>query len=200
MSNNPKRIIVVDDNTENLIAIKNALKADYDVYPTISVSTMFELMERILPDLILLDVEMPDINGYEAAKMLKNNDTFRKIPLIFLTSMNNPESEMEGLNLGAIDYIHKPLVAPLLLRRIKTHLDLIEQQKVILERNKEIEELLELKTKEVDLREAAELEARNASRAKGEFLSHMSHEIRSPLNAVIGMISMAAETDDISKN
>jgi len=197
MSDNLKKIIVVDDNAENLTAIKNALKVFYDVYPTNAVSHMFELMKRFQPDLILLDVDMPDINGYEAARMLKGSDNFKEIPIIFLTSMDDPESEMEGLNLGAIDYIHKPLVAPLLLRRIKTYLSVLEQQKVILERNKKIEELLKLKTKEVSLREAAEQEARDASRAKGEFLSHMSHEIRSPLNAVIGMISMAAETDDI---
>jgi len=200
MTNNPKKIIVVDDNAENLTAIKNALKASYDVYPTNTVSNMFELMKRFIPDLILLDVAMQDVNGYEAAKMLKSNDNFREIPVIFLTSMDDPENEMEGLNLGAIDYIHKPLVAPLLIRRIKTHLSLTDQQKEILERNKKIEELLELKTKEVSLREAAEQEARDASRAKGEFLSHMSHEIRSPLNAVIGMISMALETDDIQKS
>jgi signal transduction histidine kinase len=197
MTDNPKKIIVVDDNPENLTAIKSSLKGSYDVYPAIAVSTMFELMERFLPDLILLDVEMPDINGYEAARMLKNNEKFKEIPIIFLTSMNDTESEIKGLNLGAIDYIHKPFVTPLLLRRIKTHLSVMEQQKVILERNKEIEELLELKTREVQLREAAELEARNASHAKSEFLSNMSHEIRSPLNAVIGMIVIASETDDI---
>ncbi|WP_461252305.1 sensor histidine kinase, partial [Treponema sp. R8-4-B8] len=68
---------------------------------------------------------------------------------------------------------------------------------MLLERNKESEELLEIKTKEVGLREAAELEAQNASHAKGEFLSHMSHEIRSPLNAVIGMINIATDTNDV---
>jgi len=197
MNSDPKKIIVVDDNPENLNAIKSALRTVYDVYPTVAVSNMFELMEHFLPDLILLDVAMQDIDGYEAARMLKSNDKFKEIPIIFLTSMDDAESEMEGLNLGAVDYIHKPFVAPLLIRRIKTHLALKEQQQVILERNKEIEELLEIKTKEISLRETAELEARNASQAKSEFLSHMSHEIRSPLNAVIGMISMATEADDI---
>jgi signal transduction histidine kinase len=189
--NNERRIIIaVDDNVENLTALKNTLKDIYDVYPTPSAAKMFNLLEHIQPDLILLDVEMPEMNGYEAAKKLKKYTKYFEIPIIFLTSMSDERSELGGLVLGAIDYIHKPFVAPLLLQRIKTHLAVMEQER-------EIEKLLELKTKEVCLREAAELEAQNASLAKSEFLSHMSHEIRSPLNAVIGMINIANEENDI---
>jgi len=166
-----KKIIVVDDNIENLTAIKNTLKEKYEVFPCPSAVNMFDLLEHIKPDLILLDVEMPDINGYEAANKLKNNEIFKDIPIVFLTSMNDAESEIAGLNLGAVDYIHKPFAAPLLLRRIKTHLSLIDHQ----------------------------LEAQNASRAKGEFLSHMSHEIRTPLNAIMGMINISLNTEDINK-
>jgi CheY-like chemotaxis protein len=166
-----KKIIVVDDNVESLTTIKNTLKELYEVYPSPSAAKMFELLEHIMPDLILLDVEMPIVNGYEAARQLKENNKFQDIPIIFLTNMNDAKSEMNGLNLGAVDYIHKPFLAPLLLRRIKTHLSLIEHQ----------------------------IEAQNASRAKGEFLSHMSHEIRTPLNAIIGMINIAINTDDIQK-
>jgi len=171
MTDDRKKIIAVDDNIENLTAIKNTLKDLYEVYPSPSAAKMFSLLERLRPDLILLDVEMPDMNGYEAAKKLKEDDKFREIPIIFLTSMDDAQSEIKGLSIGAVDYIRKPFVGPLILRRIETHLSLIDHQ----------------------------LEVQKASQAKGEFLSHMSHEIRSPLNAIIGMINIATHTDDIQK-
>jgi signal transduction histidine kinase len=182
---NLKKIIVVDDNIENLTAIKNTLKDLYEVYPIPSAQKMFGLLEHIKPDLILLDVEMPEMNGYDAAKKLKSNGEFSEIPIIFLTSMDDAKNEMKGLNIGAVDYIHKPFLAPLLLRRIKTHMSLIEHQ-------------MEAQNASLEAKSAS-LEAQNASKAKGEFLSHMSHEIRAPLNAIIGMINIASNTDDIKK-
>jgi len=190
MAGDRKKIIAVDDNPENLTAIKNTLKDLYTVYPSPSATDMFELLEHVRPDLILLDVEMPEMNGYEAIKKLKSDDKYREIPVIFLTGMSDAQSETEGLYLGAVDYIRKPFITPLLLMRIKMYLSLMEHQK-------EVKHLLELKTEEVSMREAAELEAQIASRAKSNFLSRMSHEIRSPLNAVIGMINIANEEKDI---
>jgi len=142
MAGEQKKIIAVDDIPENLAAIRNTLKDMYEVYPCPSAFKMFELLEHVKPDLIMLDVGMPDMDGYEAIKRLKSDDRFKSVPVIFLSAMNDEKSEMEGLNLGAVDYIHKPFVTPLLLQRIKIHLSMSEQQKVILDRNKEIEEFL----------------------------------------------------------
>jgi len=122
MAGDRKKIVAVDDNPENLNALKNTLKESYMVYPNPSAQDMFELLEHVMPDLILLDVEMPEMNGYEAIKKLKSDDKYRGIPVIFLTSMNDEQSEKEGMQLGAADYIHKPFVTPILLERIKTHL------------------------------------------------------------------------------
>jgi diguanylate cyclase (GGDEF)-like protein len=130
MTDNRKKIIVVDDSLENLTALKDTLKDVYEVYPSPSAAKMFDLLEHIMPDLILLDVEMPEMNGYEAAKNLQSNEKYKYIPIIFLTIRDDIKSEMDGLNMGAVDYIHKPFVAPLLLQRIKIHLSLMDYQKI----------------------------------------------------------------------
>jgi len=121
MGNERKKIIVVDDNVENLTALKNTLKEKYDVFPSPSALKMFDILKHIKPDLILLDVEMPEMNGYEAAGKLKGDAQFKEIPIMFLTSMNDEESKKKGLELGAIDYIHKPFDATSLLQRLETH-------------------------------------------------------------------------------
>jgi signal transduction histidine kinase len=186
-----KKIVVVDDNPEELNSVKNTLKDIYMVYPSPSAQDMFELLEHVQPELIILDVEMPDMNGFEAIEKLKKSEKYKEIPVMFLTSIDNTQSEMKGLQLGAVDYIRKPFVTPLLLQRIKIQLSIVEHQW-------EIIDLLEVKTQEVKLREMAERAAQDASHAKTNFLSRMSHEIRSPLNAVIGMINIANEEKDIA--
>ena len=144
MADEQKIVFVVDDNNANLIACKNILKPHYTVYPAPSTEKMFELLENIKPDLILMDVEMPNIDGYEAARMLKGNEAYKEIPLIFLSARSDAKSEMEGLSLGALDYIHKPFFSALLLRRIEIHLSLFEYKKTIADLEKTIEEQKEL--------------------------------------------------------
>ena len=119
-----KKIFVVDDNVTSLDICRNILKPYYIVYTIPSASKLFEMLERVIPDLILLDVAMPNIDGYEATRFLKGNDGYKDIPIIFVTAKDDENSELEGFSLGAVDYITKPLSAPLLLRRIKTHLSL----------------------------------------------------------------------------
>jgi len=121
-----KKIFVVDDNLTSLNISKNVLKPHYEVYPVPSAAKLFDLLERFIPDLILLDVTMPDMDGYETARYLKSNTNYKEIPIIFVTTKDDEKSELEGLNLGAVDYISKPISAPLLLRRIETHLSIQE--------------------------------------------------------------------------
>ena len=122
------RIIVVDDNITSLTACKNVLKEFYEVYTVNSAAKMFNVMESVLPDLILLDIEMPGMNGYEVIKIMKADSRFKYIPVIFLSSKNDENSELAGLNLGADDYISKPFSAPLLHKRIAKQLLIVQQR------------------------------------------------------------------------
>jgi class 3 adenylate cyclase/ActR/RegA family two-component response regulator len=121
-------VFLVDDNPANLRAGKSALTENYSVYTAASAARMFDLLAEKKPSLILLDIDMPEINGYQAIRQLKSNPDTADIPVIFLTGKSDSGSELGGLSLGAVDYITKPFVPPLLLKRIEVHL-LIENQK-----------------------------------------------------------------------
>jgi putative two-component system response regulator len=133
-----KTIFVVDDNDTNLLVAEDALESQYEVITMYSAEKMFELLEKITPDLILLDIQMPGMNGLEALEQLKLSNINSIIPVILLTSLSNPSVEAQGFELGAIDFISKPFSVPVLLNRIKTHLDI---DSVIRERTTQIEKL-----------------------------------------------------------
>ena len=145
----PKKIIAVDDNLTNLTALKNILKPVYETYPVSSAAKMFDLLERVRPDLILLDVEMPEISGYDAIRLLKNNAAYKDIPVIFVSALSGEQEELTGLELGAVDYMYKPFVASILLRHIETHISLAEHKRQLHELNEEIQKKLAAKTKEI---------------------------------------------------
>ena len=132
MDESRNKIILVDDNIANLTMGKNMLRTFYEVYPAPSVVKFFEILEKVLPDLVLLDIEMPEMNGYEAIKKLKADPRFTDIPVIFLTSKNDESSELEGFELGAVDYISKPFSGPLLLKRIDNQLLIVRQKKALI--------------------------------------------------------------------
>lgn len=118
-------ILVVDDMTTTLLLIHDLLKDTYEVKIAKSGTKALEILESPNDiDLILLDIEMPDINGYDVCKRIKNNETIKNIPIIFITGRTSQEDEEYGLNLGAIDYITKPFNNAIVKLRIKNYLDL----------------------------------------------------------------------------
>ena len=118
-------ILVVDDMTTTLLLIHDLLKDTYEVKIAKSGTKALEILESPNDiDLILLDIEMPDINGYDVCKRIKNNETIKNIPIIFITGRTSQEDEEYGLNLGAIDYIAKPFNKAIVKLRIKNYLDL----------------------------------------------------------------------------
>jgi len=121
-----KTIFAVDDSDTNLSIVKKSLEKSYRVLTMPSAAKMFALLERITPDLILLDVEMPEMNGFEALVCLKSNPSHKDIPVIFLTSYTDTKIEAQGFELGVVDFITKPFSTPVLLNRIKTHLEIDE--------------------------------------------------------------------------
>ncbi|MCL2182392.1 MAG: response regulator [Chitinispirillia bacterium] len=164
-----KTIFLVDDDLTNLMAGKKALSDVYEVFTLNSGARLLKALEKSIPDLVLLDVEMPEMNGYEVIKALRASERTAGIPVIFLTAKSDCENELEGLTLGAIDYIIKPFSPPLLLKRIEVHL-LVESQKrrleeqtreltsqklLLLEFNDNLQGMVEEKTRTVvELRDA----------------------------------------------
>ena len=119
-----KTIFVVDDVDTNLSSAKEALKEHYRVMTLPSAAKMFALLDKITPDLILLDIEMPEMDGFEALSRLKTINAYIDIPVIFLTGMTDPSVEVRGFELGVVDFVTKPFSSPVLLNRIKTHLSI----------------------------------------------------------------------------
>jgi len=116
------RIVLVVENATNLSIGRNLLKPYYEVYPAPSEERFFEILENMIPDLVLLDIEMPEMNAFETMKRMKDDERFRNIPVIFLTSKTDERTEVEGFGLGAADFLTKPFSGPLMQRRIANQL------------------------------------------------------------------------------
>jgi len=119
-----KTIFAVDDNDTNLSTVKKALENHYRIFTMPSAAKMFAFLQKVTPDLIMLDIEMPQMDGHEALLSLKTNPLYADIPVIFLTSFTDDKIEAHGFELGVVDFITKPFSVPVLLNRIKMHLDI----------------------------------------------------------------------------
>ena len=156
MDTKRKTIFFVDDNATNLTAGRNTLSEYYSVLAFSSGKQLLKALEKTIPDLILLDVEMPEMTGYEAIKIIKDNRRTAHVPVIFLSAKSDGESELKGLTLGAVDYVFKPFSPPLLLKRIEVHL-LVESQKQevesqrrkLIDFNDNLQQMVDVKTKMV---------------------------------------------------
>ena len=125
-------VIMVDDDITNLAVARNDLTGKYNFFTAPSGVKLFQLLKKVTPDLILLDIDMPDIDGYDIIKLLKSAEKTAHIPVIFLTAKIDPASEVKGLDLGAVDYIFKPFSRELLIKRIDIHLQLEGQKKELI--------------------------------------------------------------------
>jgi putative two-component system response regulator len=149
MSDNRKVIFLVDDDITNLTVGKNVLAEYYDVFTMNSGARLLKMLEKNIPDLILLDVNMPEMNGYEIIEIIKGKEETKSIPVIFLTAKIDSDSELKGLTLGAIDYITKPFPPKLLLKHIEVHLLVESQKKELINFNSNLQKMVQAKTQSI---------------------------------------------------
>lgn len=140
-------IMIIDDEQVNIDIVRELLmESGYDVLFALNGKDAIHIMKENIPDLVLLDIVMPEMDGYDLIKILKADETLKKIPIIFVTSLDTEFDEEKGLVLGAVDYITKPISVPILNARIQTHLQLKrfqdDLQKQVNEKTKEIKSLL----------------------------------------------------------
>lgn len=138
-----KHILVIDDNVTNLKLAEKTLKPYYKVSLLISGAQTLKFLSKNKPDLILLDIEMPDMDGYETLSKIKELKNLENIPIIFLSGLSDSESEVRGLELGAVDFIMKPFVPQSMLSRVKMHLELSEYKNELENKVHEKTEMIE---------------------------------------------------------
>jgi two-component system, sensor histidine kinase and response regulator len=171
------KILAVDDTPENLDVVKGILQSDYTLLMAVNGSLALKIAKAQKPDLILLDIMMPGMDGYEVCTQLKADETTADIPIVFLTAMTKEEDEAKGLSLGAIDYITKPFSPELVKSRVRNHLqlklalDALKEQNTILEENATLKEDVERITR---------------------------HDLKSPLNGIINYPQMIKSEGNLS--
>jgi sigma-B regulation protein RsbU (phosphoserine phosphatase) len=143
-------VLVVDDSPENIDLLGGVLSQDYKIKVALNGEKALKIAgSEKPPDIILLDIMMPGMDGYEVCRRLKSDPKTRDIPVIFITSMSEVEDETKGLALGAIDYITKPIRSPIVQARVKSHLELKEARELLKNQNKTLELRVEERTREV---------------------------------------------------
>jgi putative two-component system response regulator len=143
-------LLVVDDTPANLNLMAGLLNTEYRVRLATGGARAFELALRDPPDLVLLDVMMPEVDGYEVCRRLKRDPRTCDVPVIFITAMSQPDDEARGFEVGAADFIHKPISPPILRARVQTHLQVKAWQDSLRRRNAGLESQLSVKLEQVE--------------------------------------------------
>ena len=178
MEENPTgTVLVVDDTETNIDILVETLGEDYDVQVAMDGETALASAAEDPPDLILLDIMMPGMDGYEVCRRLKADENTRDIPVIFVTAKTEVEDEVRGFKLGAVDYITKPISPPRVVERVRAHLLLREAQRDLAAKNARLEETVRLR-EDVDL--------------------IMRHDLKGPLASIIGLADATRGTEDIA--
>jgi CheY-like chemotaxis protein/HPt (histidine-containing phosphotransfer) domain-containing protein len=188
MNNPQNNILIVDDTLANLQHLAKILgEAGYNVRAVRDGIMALASAQSSPPDLILLDIIMPKMNGYEVCEKLKADEQTKDIPIIFLSALDEVTGKMKAFAVGGVDYVTKPFHVEEVLARVKTHLMLNNMQAHLHQQNTQLQ-------KEIAERKKAEEAAEVANQTKSLFLANMSHEIRTPMNGIISMSYLALNT------
>lgn len=167
-------ILIVDDILSNVILLQALLKHNkYNTITALNGTQGLEKIENEKPDLVLLDVMMPDINGYEVAKRVKSNPEIKDIPIIFVTALNETSNIVEGFKNGCDDYVSKPFHAEEVITRVKHQLSIVASQRIILQQTEELKRIIE---------------------SRDRLYSVIAHDLRSPLGSMKMALNMLVES------
>jgi DNA-binding response OmpR family regulator len=184
-------IMIVDDNPANLKLLEDMLRQQgHEVHAFPRGRLALDAAARNPPDLILLDINMPEMNGFEVCERLKASGSGAGIPVIFLSALTETEDKVKAFRTGGVDYISKPFQFEEVIARVETHLKLYELQRALERQNEHLEETVAART-----RQLAEANQRLTilDRSKNDFLNLISHEFRTPLNGLLGVGAVILE-------
>jgi len=191
MNNETYKILIVDDLPKNIMVLgNNLMNENYQIAYAHSGNEAIKLTKTNNFDLILLDIMMPGMDGYQTCREILSNPQTSHIPIIFITAKNDHESVIKGFDAGAKDYVTKPFNSSELLARVKTHLELKRSRERLESLNATLEKKVEERT--MELKKANE-KLRQLDSAKSSFLGIISHEIRTPLNGIFGSIDIISD-------
>jgi signal transduction histidine kinase len=187
MENTNSHILIVDDIDENLQVLGNILSREgFDTSFALSGKQALSIIEDTLPDLILLDISMPVMDGFEVCSILKKEEKTKSIPVIFLTAKTEIDNMVHGFSLGADDYVTKPFNTLELLARVRAHVDLKKSKDIILEQNKKLSNLVEQLSKN-------NLELNKLIASKDKFFSIIAHDLKGPVGNLSSFLSFMTE-------